>query len=333
MNLHQPINHTFLPNVVLGELTFTREYKQWLQDWLSKVDSNVENGDTATSICFQALLTEVILYGEPRHNWTDILDELLTDKQGNPLAYSEVYGQRLSRFAQWRQTPVHAVYSHYWIKRALAPSSVDERYADLIIDFIQPSGWIYNPKVSQTQLTTRMKSEYLMSFAMGLEILRAFSRLEKHEGSFKATLSSYPLTVFLSAEFFRVLALEILGATHFLPVGIERILQICEAGHGYCDFSVSEKVDDYMGTAKRTGRDRALHSPLSALQAAYISRYSDRETQRRVNKRLTGFAEYLSEHPFEIEAFQIRDLAIAFGTDLSPLELIAATSVIQNHTI
>lgn len=323
-------NHIFLSSVLLKGLPIRLEYQQWLLDWLSQVEKNIEDGEVASSMCLQGVIVEIALFGETRLDWLAILDDFLTDESGFPLAYSERYGKRLCEFNQWRQTPVHAIHTRYWIENALGKIDLNhDYYAQLITSFIQPSGWIYNPKVSETNLRTRMKSEYLMSFAMGVEMLSKAGELNQHRKRFEATLASMPSTGFLSAEYFRIKALEVLSALHFVPIGIVEVLTSCEADKGYCDFAIKNKVDDYMGTAKRTSRDKVVHSPLSALHAHHISRYCDAPTRLRVGEVLKSLKEYMEKHPFDIQAFKIRDLPIPFGVDFTPLEIIAAAVIAQ----
>lgn len=323
-------DHIFLSSVPLEGLPIRPEYREWLLDWLSQAEKNIEDGEVASSMCLQGVIVETVLFGETRLDWIAILDDFLTDESGFPLAYSERYGKRLCEFNQWRQTPVHAVHARYWIETTLGKANPGiDLYARLITSFIQPSGWIYNPKVSETNLRTRMKSEYFMSLAMGLEILAEGGELNQYQKRFEATLASTPVTGFLSAEYFRIRALEMMSASHFVPTGIAEVLSSCEADIGYCDFAIKNKVDDYMGTAKRTSRDKVTHSPLSALHAQHISLHCDKLTQSRVEVVLKSLKDHMEENPFDIQAFKIRDLPIPFGIDITPLELIAAAALTQ----
>lgn len=327
------IQHIFLPEIDLGRIELAPEHKAWLETWLESMVDAIDECDIASSVCLQGLLAEIVLYGNPRRNWLEVFEDCLTDEDGLPLAYSETYGQRLYKFsAQWRQYPIHAIHSR-WFTEKLFSEQAGKRYARMIEDNIQPDGWIYNPKVSPVRLRTRMKSEYLMSFAMGLEILKSHDRLEAYRERFETTLSTQALTPYLGAECFRLQALEILNATSLMPEGLSDILRLCEAGKGYCDFSMSEKRDDYMGTEKRSQRDVAVHSPLSAVHARYLARFCQESTQRVVKARLRKFARHLYKNPLDIPAFKIRDLVdIPFGTDVSPLEVIAASSIINKYS-
>ena len=143
---------------------------------MTHTDINQES--VASSICLQGAIAEIVLYKALRTDWMGILEDLLTDKQGNPLAYSKGFRKLYKFDGQWQQNAVHAVHTQFWISRldSSSPGLLD-KWAALIESFIQPNGWIYNPQVSPTQLHTRMKSEYFMSFAMGIEILSATGQL------------------------------------------------------------------------------------------------------------------------------------------------------------
>ena len=168
-----------------------------------------------------------------------------------------------------------------------------------------------------------------MSFVMGLEILATADALAAHTPRFTATASNEPPTPYLSAEYFRLRALEQLDKAHLVPNTIPEVLHICEAGKGYCDFAVSSKVDDYMGSAKRIERDEAVHSPLTALHATHLACVCDTATQEAVKARLGCFRQHLQDYPLDIPAFRIRDITFPFGTDISPLEVLAAAAILQ----
>jgi len=324
------ITHILLPNIALDTVELLPQYKTWLESWLQGIDCNIEDCNVASSMCLQGILAELTLYKKTKRNWLDVFEDCLTDENGNPIAYSIFYGKRLYKFNdQWYQIPIHAIHTRWWVEKFYNSCS-QISYPSLIEQNIQPNGWIYNYKSSPTRLSTRMKSEYRMSFAMGIEILKADGVLKKYKKSFEATLSSEPLAPYLSAEYFRIRALELLESICLMPPSINTILAPCEAGKGYCDFSVLEKKDDYMGTQKRSARDIAVHSPLLSLYAHHISQYCDSPTKERVQSKLDEFAKHLKKHPLDIPAFRIRDLVdIPFGTDVSPLEVIAASAIIQ----
>jgi hypothetical protein len=317
--------HIFLPTLTLDELTLTEEQAAWLTVWLQELETHVAAGDVAASLCLQGAISEIALHDGLRTDWLGIMDEYLK-RDGNPIAYSEEYGKRLYNFADWIQTEVHAIHARWWIEKYLkATPSLD--YVELIERLIQPSHWIYNPAVSQTAQRKRMKSEYLMSLAMGVEILSPSAALDRNKVHFEAVLSAEPLTGYLSAEYFRQYALQVLDKINLAPTGIDAVINSCEVGEGYCDFDVRAKVDDYMGTAKRISRDIPVHSAISSLHALSLSELCDETEQERVRARVVNFGTHLTAHPLDIQPFKMRDIEAPFGTGLSPLEIVAASGI------
>ncbi|MNW41181.1 hypothetical protein D3C74_183110 [compost metagenome] len=322
------LNHLLLPDINIQSIKLLPEHEEWLKTWLFEVEQDIENGDTASSICLQGIISELVLYKEIRTDWLGILKEYLTDENGNPIAYSRKFGERLFKFdGQWLQTPVHAVYTHWWIEK-LHNTQPNDAYYDLIESFIQNNGWIYNPSVSPTNVRTRMKSELLMSFAMGIEMLNSSNRLTLYKERFEATLVGYPMTGFIAAEYFRLKVLQELGILGLLPATVGSMIKLCEAGQGYCDFAVQDKVDDYMGTAKRTQRDKAIHSPMVTLYVKQLSNYCEAESRTKINNKIISFGEHLYKNPLDVPAFRMRDIDIPFGTDLSPFEIISSSHII-----
>lgn len=321
-------SHLFFSGIDLSKLVLFPEYQEWLVSWLTEVTNDIENGDVAISMCLQGLLVEQLLYGECRTDWQGAKSEYLIHERRTPLAYSKGFADRLFRFAgQYLQTPIHAVHAHWWIDCALQADPDHDFYARLVEAYIQDSGWIYNPAVSPTGIRTRMKSEYMMSMAMGLAILSCAGRLTQHKDRVAATLSSQGLTPYLSSEYFRQVALNLICLPQLKPVGLEGVINACAAKIGYCDFSVGSKVDDYMGTIKRTARDEAVFSPLSSTHAWYLGQGTD--VEEGVARRLKELKEHLLGSPYDIPAFRMRDVDIPFGTDVTPLELVAASYIIQ----
>lgn len=324
-------NHIFLPTLDIYQVTLLPEHRVWLEDWLQSIEPEIERGDVAASMCLQGVLGELLLHNRVLTDWAGIMEEYLT-RDDKPLAYSEQYGKRLYAFNFWIQNEVHAIHARWWIEQACnKKSNLD--FEALIEDLIQPSGWIYNPLISPTGIRTRMKSEYLMSFAMGLEILKAYNSLEDRRTSVEGLLSSEPLTGYLSAEYFRLFALRLLGVSELAPTALSSVLIDCEVGQGYCDFDVKAKIDDYMGTVKRTGRDIPVHSALSALHALSLAPSCSQEVQQRVGARMQQFSDHLKSEPLDIQPFRMREIDIPFGTGLSPLEIIAASGIVATHRL
>jgi len=175
-----------------------------------------------------------------------------------------------------------------------------------------------------------MKMELMMSLAMGLEILNYHGLAEDRKKVFEGLLSSVPVTDYLSAEYFRLKALDTLDMVSLAPSNLSEVIVTCQAGEGFCDFSITSKVDDYMGTAKRVSRDKPLHSAISSLHANYIATRCSSNVADVVNSRLRAFGRHLSSQPFDIPAFRMRDVDVPFGTDLSPFEVIGASYIVSN---
>ncbi len=323
--------HIFLSRVKLDALQLLPEYKDWLLAWLSAAEEYIEGGDVASSMCAQGVMSEFALYGSPKTDWLSIMNEYLSDKEGKPIAYSEKYGKHLYRFANWLQSDVHAIYIRWWIDQVCTSpfDQPDIPYGNLIEELIQPNGWIYNPAVSPTNIATRMKSEYMMSMAMGLEILDTFGLINERKEFFEAVLSSANKTDFLSAEYFRLQALQTIDSLDLAPTHLQQVITACELERGYCDFAVALKRDDYMGTVKRTSRDVAVYSPLSSLQAYTIASILGDDVKAHVFEKLVSLGEHLQSNPLDIPAFKIRDLDIPFGSDITPLEIIAASAIVM----
>ena len=326
-------NHILLPSFNYEPIILKDEHEKWIKEWLYALENNIENGDVAMSECFQGLASEIALYGDIKTDWTGIVEKFLTDDSNTPLAYSEQYGKRLFNFkAQWKQTTINAIYNHKWINDAIGKSD-DEKYINLIHSLIQDNGWIYNPEVSNTQTRTRMKSELLMSMAMGTEILSLNNISEALVRKFSGTLSAYSMTDYLGAEYFRICALKNINKLCLKPVGFDYMIKNCESDLGYCDFDVSKKIDDYMGTKKRTQRDKSIHSPLTALFLSELLNCCDLEEKDYIVDRLVNYASFLNKNPLSIPAFRMRDIEAPFGTDITPLEIISSSLIIKNYLV
>lgn len=318
--------HLFLPGILIEEIELLPQHHDWLTSWLQEIEEEVEHESVSASMCLQAAISELVIYGELKTDWLGVFDACLT-KDYTPIAYSQRYGQRLYKFNAWLQAPVHAIHDRWWVQRLQnAESQID--FLRLIEERIQPSGWIYDPNVSPTGPRTRMKSELTMSMAMGVEILSSLGQIGAHISKFETTLASEPMTSYLSAEYFRLATLEALSATSQSPVDLDRMLEKCQTGKGYVDFDVSSKRDPYMGAPHRSWRDLPVHSPISAIHAEYIAYFCAQDVRSSVSERVQHFGAHIRENPLDIPAFHIRDFDISFGTGASPLEVITASWIV-----
>ena len=331
------IEHIFLPGIPLQQGFVHAAYEQYLKEWREEAIQRASDGDVAASMCHQATLIDLVLFGKPRHDWLGVMDEFLMDS-GTPLAYSEAFGKRLHHFGhQYRQSTIHAIHTRWWIERLHNEGAVNHnQFAQLVLAKEQSDGLIYDRDISETILRHRMKSELTLSMAMAVEVLRAANKLTGHTPVELATNivcpTKCPTLGYISMEYFRLKALQILGHETLFPVGIERYIEACaeDLTVGWCDFAMKSKVDAYMGTAKRTQRDKPIHSPLIAYYVAtLLSKVQDAKKKGAFTQRLFDYACYLKSNPLDIPAFQMRDVPIRFGADRTPIEVICASFLIS----
>lgn len=328
--------HLLIPDLTLSTDACRPVYTDYLKQWRENAVVAADKGEVAASICLQATFADLVLSGAPKHDWLGLMDEFLMH-EGAPLAYSQAFAARLYGFdAQYRQSTIHAIHTRWWIETLCAPAKTDhERFARMIADKTQSDGLIYDFDVSGTILRHRMKSELTLSAAMGTEILLAAKRLDEAGALKLATNLSdqkkCPSLGYLGMEYFRLHALRNLGHEALFPVGIEAAISSCSVGLavGWCDFAMTGKVDAYMGTAKRTGRDKPIHSPLSARHVNSLSaKVQSEDAKAKIVERLHAYSSHLAESPMDIPAFQMRDVPIPFGADRTPIEVICASGLI-----
>lgn len=331
--------HIFLPEIEITKGNFFHAYETYLNEWRNNAINMAEDGKVSASICLQATLIDLLIDGKVNHDWIGIMDEYLSDN-GVPLAYSENYGKLLHKFTdQQKQSTIHSIHTKWWISCVSNISLVDhEAYAHLILTKKQSDGLIYDKDVSETTLRHRMKTELTMSGAMAVEILNCANVLEEKIALELATELVSPIKCpalgYMSMEYFRYIALLILGKINLFPVGIENHINACAEGlsFGWCDFSMKSKVDAYMGTAKRTQRDKPIHSPLIAcfINSLANNQIKDINKTNPILARLNEYSCHLKKNPFDIPAFQMRDIPINFGIDKSPIELICSSFLISS---
>jgi len=325
--------HLLLPGLCLQKRVVHPAYEHYLKEWREEAIQRADNGDVAASICHQATLVDLVLFGKVLHDWLGIMDEFLMEN-GTPLAYSETFGKRLHKFGnQYWQPTVHAIHTRWWIENLMGASAVDhDRFGDLILAKKQIDGLIYDRDVSETVLRHRMKSELTMSMAMSAEILQASNKLIGNLPVELATnitsATKCPVVGYMSMEYFRLKALQLLSHEPLFPAGIEEHVDACAEGLpvGWGDFAMKTKVDAYMGTAKRTQRDKPIHSPLIACYvSALLPKVRDATKRATFTKRLEAYTCYLKRNPLDIPAFQMRDVSISFGAGRTPIEIICAS--------
>lgn len=329
--------HIFLPGIHLQQGFVYPAYEQYLKDWREEAIQRADSGDVASSVCHQATLIDLVLDGKPRHDWLRIMNEFLIHNDA-PLAYSEAFGRRLHKFGnQYCQSTIHSIHTRWWIECLNNEAAVDhERFANLVLAKKQNDGLIYDRDISQTILRHRMKSELTMSMVMAAEILKVANKLTENTSVELATNIACPTKCpalgYMSMEYFRLKALQILGHEALFPVGIDDHINACaeDMPVGWCDFAMKSKVDAYMGTAKRTQRDTPIHSPLIACHISYLLDKVENATKKKaLAQRLAAYSYYLKGSPLDIPAFQMRDVPIRFGADRTPIEVICASFLIS----
>lgn len=331
--------HPTLPGMVL-EAGFSHPgYDIYLREWREQAITDAADGRIAASVCHQATLIDLVLNGKPTHDWVSVMEDLLTNANGCPLAYSVGYGERLHRFGgQFLQSTVHSIHTRWWVETLSNPNAVDhKKFAGLIIAKKNTDGLIYDRDVSPTTLRHRMKAELSLSAVMGAEILSKAECLTNTLRFELATNLCDPCKVppmgYMTSEQFRLAALRILGYEEQFPIGIGKHIKACEVGleHGWGDFSIGSKVDAHMGTANRTTRDKPIHSPLVACHVAVLAaKVDDPDERAAIIDRMTIYAGLLATNPQDIPAFQMRDIPIPFGADMTPIEAICASRLIAN---
>jgi hypothetical protein len=332
--------HLFLPGIAIEPGLISQQYNDWLGAWLAEVLSRAEAGDIAMSECLAGAFLELALNGRLTTDWTGVIAAWLTEEHRLPIAYSEQFGHRLYGFdAQYKQVTVQSIHTRWWIECITSESaSVDhEFFASALWDRKRTeSGLIYDFDISPTILRHRMKTEITMSAALAVEILSAAGRLSTDLKQSIATdlvdPKKCPVTPYMSAEYFRLRALEKLDCLGLFPVGVHKAIQSCatDLPVGFCDFCMSSKFDAYMGTAKRTGRDKPVHSPLAASHAAALLKLvPESEVRSLLVARLQDYATHLKSNPMDIPPFQMRDVPIPFGADGTPIEILAASHFVR----
>ena len=326
-----------LPGVSLEPGFILPVHEEYLRTWQEDAVSQATSGVVSASLCQQGMAIDLVLAGRSEHDWIGVIDEFLVDN-GKPIAYSVEFGRKLHKFGnQYLQTTLHALHTRWWIEGIVGQETLGvDRIARWVLGKRQTDGLLYDRDVSPTVLRHRMQTELTMSMALGVEMLRASGMLSQSLALELATdvvaPKKCPRHGYLSMEYFRLTALRILEQACLFPCGIEEDIRSCQNDLpvGWCDFPMSSKVDSYMGTAKRTARDKPIHSPLTGCHVRELrDAIRDRESRDKVTERLLEYCCYLQSNPMGIPAFQMRDVPIPFGSDKTPNEVICASWLVQ----
>jgi hypothetical protein len=327
------MTHVFLPGIALRPMRLIASHQGYLDEWYRELLRDAEDQNVAASGCLQGAFIELLLHGRLTFDWVGVAEAYLSGEDGTPLAYSARYGERLYGFGnQVVQSTIQAIHTRWWLESAHNAAAVDhEKYASLLLTRKLRDGLIYDHDVSETILRHRMKTEITASLAYAVEILLAAGRLtEALRTEFVASLVDHrkcPPSGYMSAEYFRWRVLQMLDATPHFPIGIAETIEACAVGLnvGYGDFSMADKRDAYMGTAKRVARDKPIHSPLIACHVTgLVDAVPNAAEKAPIEARLGAYRAHLRANPMDIPAFQMRDVPIPFGTDKTPIEVICA---------
>lgn len=323
------IEHILLPGVIGPPSELRSEHRQWLAEWLRDEERDRERGIVTSSRCVAGVMAETWLHGETRTDWLGVLRTFLTDG-ARPLAYSAEFGKTLHDFNMWKQSPVHAVYSRWWIE-----SILDSGYpiaGEILSQLKQPTGLVYDPVVSDTQPKSRMRSELLMSLGMAGQIHSALGNGEALNSLVRAAVSAVEPTRYLSAEYFRFRTLRFAGKQNLMVGDPLAVAEHCLVpnGPGFADYNVNDKTDAVMGTRSRTYRDCSVFSPLSTLHAWYLSKELPRSSSSSVLSGLKRAKSALDGNPMGIPHLKMRDLVdIPFGEGATVFEVLAAAHVLE----
>lgn len=324
-------NHIFYNDVNLEKIQVLSEHKKWLDQWLERLLASIEDGEVAASQCLQGVLIELLLNKSMKVDWLGVFNNLLMTNEGLPMAYSLAYGKKLHKFdAQYEQVTVHSIHTFWYINKLIDSKFSDSKLTKVLSEFWQPSGWYYNPQVSITTERYRMRVELFMSLAMATEILLDTEENEAFKTKIEAHIMTEPQTNYLSAEYFRLVSLNKINKTQYITTiatKLQELLLACSLERGFSDFDVKSKVDDYMGTAKRVGRDAALVSAISTLHAKQISESLGGNSE--IDGIVESFNKSHKSNPFSFAAFKMRDLDPDFGPSITPHEIIA-TNILSN---
>jgi hypothetical protein len=325
------IDLLWMPNLVIRP-EYDGPYVKYLTDELETIYSEIDKDVASASKVLQGVLGELVLHGRTKFDWRSALDSLLL-KDLEALAYSAKFSEHLYGFgAQWQQTSINAAYTQFWIRKSLDYPDLDFSYLN---SKCHATGLFFDEDISPTKITHRMKSEVAASTAMILEMNTHLGFLESFDPS--RVLSAlddsmlFPRYRYLSLEYFRRQILNQLGESASDHDLIHGFLEKCsaETSIGWSDFLMSEKLDDYMGTAKRSGRDSNIHSPLLATFAQVLA--DDAPINSGFMARMNTYADHLRAKPWDIPAFKMRDLSYDFGPGLTILESIAAISLLNSQ--
>ncbi len=313
------------------EIECPEEAKEYLAEYLESVSSSIEEECLSASMLMSATYADFILNSKITENWLDIFESQLLDGDSTPVEYTECFGKQLYKFNCWKQTTVHSNYVWWWLSSTLG-NDITEKVLDNLTTFKQGSGWFFNKEVSCTNPRTRMKTELLMNLSLTAEIAKASDTQRTLIANLESTASSVPNLGFLGAEYYRAKCLS-MENEQFQANDLEALFDACSTPIGFSDFNVTSKKDDYMGTAKRVGRDAAIMSPIINLYAHELSPLVNDETKTKILVGVKSAMRFLEDNPLNLPGYTIRDTGFLFGSGVTPNEVISSIFLLnlQHH--
>lgn len=287
--------------------------------------ANAENENASASDIFSCALAEYSLKGKISSSWLEIFKSLLIDKEsGLPLEYNKKYSEKLWQFNHWNQTTIHSIYV-YWFLLSISDQFKNEVKSAVKMSqqLIQPSGFVYNPAVSETNLRTRMRSELFMGVCQAIEIQSNGTNQDDLKKIYSPALQSINDVKYISAEFFRQKSFQFLKLQNPYFPNYNELLKNCGLDYGFSDYDVNSKVDDYMGTAKRVNRDKSIFSPVITLMSETLT------LEKNKNPSLISAYKYLSEKPNSLPHFVVRDIEYSFGPSITVIETLATVEILS----
>jgi hypothetical protein len=307
------------------------QHENQLANWVTEQIEFFERGELASGALLVAYLGNRLLDNKNSFDWQGAIEEHLVQDE-KAMSYSAAFGRKLYRFDdQWQQFNINAAYNCWFIYKNEGLDG--KKFVDQISSQRQPGGLYFDGITSPTIYRHRMKTEIAMSTAMAIDVLNQEDLLTASNRSetLAALLSptTMPILNYLSYEYFRSRAVDVLDPSMLDKSRIETLLLKCaeELPFGWADFVMSEKTNDYMGTATRVARDRNIDSPILATMAYWLASKSTTPIMSEAKRRLAEYAKQLASPHKDIPAFKMRDLQFDFGSSITGLELIAATNL------
>ena len=315
-------NYYLIPFFSFENKLFDSEIMQFLSDQLDILTSEFDKGFISISNCMNAQLCLSSLDKSSKWLLEVMRKNLLID--GTCTAYSKNYVSQLNNFDQQAfQRDVYTEY-YYWKILLINEESIPNKLVENILGYQNKSGYFYNSSNSNTSEKYRMKSELYGNLLMATEIID----YSNQSSSTKKDISNKSFkTEYLSSEYFRDKYCSTINKEANTKESINHLLESCKIEYGLCDFNTKNKTDDFMGTRKRTARDKSIFSPLATLHGIYLcQKYNLQNFKKQL---IDESHEYFEKYKLELESFKMRDLPIDFGPGKTVVEVLAFNTILN----